>query len=126
MRLADAVADETLARYTGSVLDAYAEVETALASGAYLERQEVHLAESARQLVAAERLAGERYANGIAGYLEVLDSQTRRFIAQSNLLSLRRARLDNRIDLHLALGGGFGEPASDTAANDTVTEDDPS
>ena len=46
---------------------------------------------------AAESLAWDRYRNGVGDYLTVLDSQTRSFVARSNLLELRRARLENRI-----------------------------
>jgi len=105
--LADAAGDAALARYASAVLMAYSEVESALASETYLRDWEESLTEAATQLVAAERLAERRYTNGVGDYLTVLDSQTRSVIAQSNLLSLRRARLDNRVDLHLALGGGF-------------------
>jgi len=89
------------------VLAAYAEVETALAAEEYLAGQERHLAESDRQLSAALRLAEDRYRRGVGFYLIVLDSQSRAFLARSTLLSLRRQRMDNRIDLYLALGGGF-------------------
>ena len=42
-----------------------------------------------------------------AQMLTVLEAQRRAFDAQSRLLSVRRARLDNRVNLHLALGGSF-------------------
>ncbi len=60
----------------------------------------------------------------------MLDSQTRAFVAQSNLIALRRARLANRVDLHLALGGGFESPplaALDRSEeSDEADEEDPS
>ena len=128
VRLADATADEAIARYAGLVLNAYSEVESALAAESFLARQEAHLADAAQQLVAAERLATQRYRLGIGGYLEVLESQTRAFTAQSQLLSTRRERLSNRIDLHLALGGGFDLPewASDDEEDADEEEDDSS
>jgi outer membrane protein TolC len=57
--------------------------------------------------MAAEKLAGERYRYGVGTYLELLESQTRSFVTQSELLTVRRERLENRVNLHLALGGGF-------------------
>jgi len=39
----------------------------------------------------------------------VLETQQRALNARSAYLSTRRARLNNRVDLHLALGGGFEE-----------------
>lgn len=109
---AEAITDQAVAEYAGSVLRAYGEVEFALASEDYLADQEQRVAETVRQLVAAERLAQQRYEAGIGDYLTVLDSQTRSFVAQTTLIELRRTRLENRIDLFLALGGGF-EPVPD-------------
>ncbi len=131
VRLGDAVADEALSRYADTVLTAFAEVERTLAAEQYLVRQEQHLSESAKQLTAAERLAEERYRNGVGGYLAVLESQTRAFVAQSSLLELKRVRLDNRIDLHLALGGDFTDPRLDIetipeSPTVAVTEEEPS
>ena len=42
--------------------------------------------------------------------LQVLITQRRVFSSQSQVLAVRRMMLDNRINLHLALGGGFGQP----------------
>ena len=73
----------------------------------HLARRESHIAEAAHQLAAARRLAEDRYREGLGGYLAVLESQTRSLTAESGLLGVRRSLLDNRVDLHLALGGGF-------------------
>jgi len=116
--------EEALAVYAGTALQAYAEVETALAAEAFLRAQERALEEAATQLVAAERLAEERYRYGVGDYLTVLDSQTRSFISRSNLLTLRRARLQNRIDLYLALGGGFDAETRDVAADAEPREEE--
>lgn len=102
--------DEALARYASLVLRAYAEVETALTAEQWLRQRAVHVDESAVQLTAASRLAEERYGAGVGDYLTVLESQTRAFTALSQALTVRRELLDNRIDLHLALGGGFELP----------------
>jgi NodT family efflux transporter outer membrane factor (OMF) lipoprotein len=107
VKRADAVSDEALALYVGRALEAFAEVESELAAGGRLAKQELHLAEAARQLRAARGLAEERYRTGVGFYLVVLESQTRALTAESALLALRRERLNNRINLHLALGGGF-------------------
>jgi NodT family efflux transporter outer membrane factor (OMF) lipoprotein len=114
---ADASSREALSLFAGRVLDAFAEVESALAAERYLAERELHVADAARQLVAARRLAEQRYHRGVGIYLVVLESQTRALTAESELLAVRRQRLDNRIDLHLALGGGFeeGVPAAPAA-----------
>ncbi|MFQ5670174.1 MAG: efflux transporter outer membrane subunit [Acidobacteriota bacterium] len=104
---ADAAAQEALALYAGTALQAFAEVETALAAETFLAGEEARQAESAAQLQAASDLARSRYQRGIGDYLTVLESETRELAARSALLSVRRLRLDTRVDLHLALGGGF-------------------
>jgi len=114
--------EEALARYISAVLQAYREVESALAAEAFLKNQVVALEVAAEQTIAAQRLAEERYAQGVGGYLVVLESQSRALTSQSELLTVRRALLDNRVDLHLALGGGFEFP-TDTAKADQAPED---
>lgn len=104
--------EELVAAYAGLALDAFREVESALAAEQHLLERKRHLAEAALQLGAARRLAEDRYRSGIGSYLLVLESQTRELAAESELLTLRRELLENRVDLHLALGGGFGGPAS--------------
>jgi NodT family efflux transporter outer membrane factor (OMF) lipoprotein len=101
------VSDEIVALYAEAALRAYAEVESTLTAEVTLAGQESALAESSENLVAARRLADDRYRIGVGDYLTVLESQSREFRALGALLSVKRQRLDNRIDLFLALGGGF-------------------
>ena len=42
----------------------------------------------------------------------VLESQRLALQAEGDLISARRLRLENRVDLYLALGGGFSQPRS--------------
>jgi outer membrane protein TolC len=53
----------------------------------------------------------------------VLEGQRRALDAQGALLSVRRQRSDNRVDLHLALGGGFGPLHSMKSAAVNVSPD---
>jgi NodT family efflux transporter outer membrane factor (OMF) lipoprotein len=98
---------EVLATYVNTALAAYSEVETALAAEEYLADRVIHLTLSVEQARAAERLADERYRTGLDTYINVLDSQRSAFQAESQLIAARRLRLENRVDLYLALGGGF-------------------
>lgn len=109
--------DLALATYAQSVLDAFAEVETALAAEQTLAARESALAEAARQSGAAEALALDRYRSGLDDYIAVLQAQASTLSARSQWLAVRRARLENRIDLHVALGGGF-EPTRSSLANE--------
>ena len=104
---AAAAAEQALYNYAQSALRAYGEVEAALHAEGFLADQERALATAAEEAVAARALAEERYARGLAGLIALLESQRRAFDAESRLLAVRRQRLDTRIDLHLALGGGF-------------------
>ena len=60
-------------------------------------------------------LAEGRYNSGVGGYLAVLEAQRAATIAQSRLLETQRQRLEARIDLYLALGGGWADAAQETA-----------
>lgn len=95
-------------RYVGTVLQALAEVENALEGEGSLQEREAALGEAAREGEAARRLAEDRYARGLEPYLTLLEAQRRAWDAESQWLAVRRLRLDNRVELHLALGGGFG------------------
>ncbi len=105
--LAKARENEILAFYVQNVLNAFSEVETALAAEDYLTRRERSLEVAAEQSAAARILAEDRYARGLTNFIEVLEAQRQAFLTQSQLLSVKRQRLDNRIDLYLALGGDF-------------------
>jgi NodT family efflux transporter outer membrane factor (OMF) lipoprotein len=105
--LSEAQADEFLINYASSALNAYAEVETALAAEAYLAEREADLAEAAEQSRAAERLSEDRYGAGLENFITVLESQRRALQADGEWIAARRQRLENRVNLYLALGGGF-------------------
>jgi len=111
VKLAEGAADERLAGYASAALNAYLEVETTLRAETLLAEREAHLAEAARQSRAAERLADERYRAGLDTFITVLESQRRAFQAETEWLLARQERLANRVDLFLALGGGFERDA---------------
>lgn len=129
--LAAAGIDENLAGYIGAALRAYSEVESTLAAEEFLAERVSALEKATEQSRAATELAFDRYRNGLEGYITVLDSQRRTFEAESAWIAGRRERLDNRVDLYLALGGGFNpepiyEPKREPAPpmTDTATESD--
>lgn len=102
-----AVADEALAAYVGSVLLAFAEVESSLFAESALARREAHLATAAGEAESAWKLAERQYDSGLADYITLLETQRRSLNAKSELITVRRSRLDARTNLYLALGGGF-------------------
>ena len=97
-------------------------MESTLAAESLLAGQVRQLETASEQSGAAERLANQRYRNGLESYVTVLEAQRRTFEAESALLSGRRQRLDNRVDLYLALGGGFQVEGAATATLSVPTE----
>ncbi len=105
--LNQARAEEAAARYESAVLAAYNDVEAALAAEEVLRRRLEAIEDAAEQSVAARDLAEQRYRSGLAGIITLLAAQRTAIDSESQLLTLRRLQLDNRVNLHLALGGSF-------------------
>jgi outer membrane protein, multidrug efflux system len=94
--------------YAQTALEGFREVESALAADHSLAVQEKFLASELEQAALAERQAERDYSEGInPNILSVLESQRRANNARASMIRLRNQRLQNRIDLHLALGGDF-------------------
>jgi NodT family efflux transporter outer membrane factor (OMF) lipoprotein len=102
-----AVADQALAGYAASLLQAFGEVESAIVAEHRLAKRVEYTQEAADQSVAAQTLAERQYAAGLVDYISVLETQRRALNSASDLISVKRERLDARINLHVALGGGF-------------------
>ena len=59
------------------------------------------------QSKAAAQTAQDRYNSGLGNLIILLETQRRAITAESQWWTARRRQLENRINLHLALGGGF-------------------
>jgi outer membrane protein TolC len=101
----EAVFRENLAHYHQTVLEAFKEVEDALAGISASKERITMLDESVSASASALRLALDRYMQGLSDYLPVLTEQLRHFTAKSNLLSAQRQLIADRIQLMRALGG---------------------
>lgn len=100
--------DAALNSYAQEALVAFREVESSLSADRSLATQENFLASELEQAALAERQAERDYSEGInANILSVLEAQRRANNARLSMIRLRNQRLQNRIDLHLALGGDF-------------------
>ena len=108
--------------YVGTALNAYREVEIALAAEATLARQEDAARRAADESIEARRLAEDRYDRGLDGLITVLEAQRRAFDSERQWIAVRRQRLENRIDLHLALGGDFAQFQIQAEADDDATQ----
>jgi outer membrane protein TolC len=102
---ADAAEREAVANLQRVVLDAFGEVEQSLVTEIYLRRQEAEIARAVELSKDAAARANEEFRNGTGGVLTYLAAQNREIDASSSLVSVRRLLLDNRVNLHLALGG---------------------
>jgi NodT family efflux transporter outer membrane factor (OMF) lipoprotein len=100
--------DAQLNTYAQVALDAFREVEAALAADRSLAEQEKFLASELRQATLAERQAERDYSEGVnPNILSVLEAQRRANNARASMIRLQNQRLQTRIDLYLALGGDF-------------------
>ena len=98
---------EALANLQKVVLQGFSEVETALAAEQFLAMRVAAIEEGAELARDAEASARQEFARGTTDVLTLLQATSRRIELDSQALTLRRLRLDNRINLHLALGGDY-------------------
>ena len=111
-----ALADENLARYRDTVLNAVREVEDALTSEA---RQREHIAGLEKVIATARSAlqeAGVRYRNGLNDYLPVLTQLLTVQGLERTLIQRRAALLIARIQLYRALGGTWPRQRLDAGA----------
>ncbi|MEM9017228.1 MAG: TolC family protein [Verrucomicrobiota bacterium] len=100
-----AIFDEQLGRFSEAYLIAIEEVENLLFVG---RREEERISSLKQQrYLSAQTLeeARNRYSNGLTDYLPVLDAVQTLQRTERELISQQRALVENRISLHLALGG---------------------
>jgi len=90
---------------TQVTLQAFSEVETALAAEVTLANRELQQQNAEYYFNVAEQLAFEQYIAGLTDYITVLESQRSAFDAQTSSLAIKNTRIQNRIKLLLALGG---------------------
>ena len=103
-RQSKALQQAAWADYRNGALNAFIEVENLLASELRLAEEESLIEQAARAAEEAARLSWERYQRGVEAIFNALENQRRAFDARSRAYLIRKQRLHNRIDLHLALG----------------------
>ena len=112
--------------FARTLLAAFKEVEDALSSERSLKEQVKHTEKAAANAMAAEKVALDQYGRGLIKISVLLESQRQSLGQQSQLLSIKKQRINNRIALHLALGGDFSnqEDIQDSSLNkNTLTGD---
>jgi len=107
-----------------TVLNAFSEVENTLSNERYLVAQVRALGAAVKYAEEAQEEARANYGRGVGDFLTLLAAQQRQLQALSQLHSLRYQLLENRINLHLALGGDFDAPIA-TASSETASNNLP-
>jgi outer membrane protein, multidrug efflux system len=105
--LARARYEEAVVSYQQTIRQAFREVSDALigyAKTREAREQQVLLVASAQD---ARRLAQVRYEGGATSYLEVLDADTRLFVAELALSQIQLSELSAFVEIYRALGGGW-------------------
>lgn len=108
VRQAEARTEAAAARYAGTVLRAFREVEDALViEQAELKRREA-LRRSVEEASESFRASRERYLRGLDNLIPSLDARRTLYTAEAALIATEQTLLLNRVALHLALGGDWG------------------
>lgn len=99
--------EAAIANYGQAALQAFNEVESALTNEALLGERESLLFYSVENNRGALDVSQTKYEFGQIDLLSVLQLQARLLNSRVALIRIRNARLAQRVDLHLALGGSF-------------------
>ena len=104
IRRSEALRKAAEANYRAVALRAFTEAENLLANEIFLQMEENYLKNASMAAQTAAKTSWDRYQRGVQGIFDTLESQRRAFDAESRLLSSRKERIFNRINLFLALG----------------------
>ena len=99
--------EQALIAYGQAAINAFSELETNLDQGVVVQQRIDDLQEAMVEAEKAFRLARLRYDEGEEDLLSLLTIQQRVIGARSSLSSVERLLLEQRVNLHLALGGGW-------------------
>jgi NodT family efflux transporter outer membrane factor (OMF) lipoprotein len=111
--LARATQEELIASYQLAVLNAYADVETALGQVKNYSAAQDHLTREVDAAREAFQISQLQYRQGATELLTVLQSQQTLFSAEDQLAQITLARVQGIVHLYEALGGGWVEQASE-------------
>ena len=99
--------EELFYQYEQTTLEAFADVDNALASYRNLEEEHTQRRIQVDAAVKALVLSQARYDNGYTSYLEVIIMQTNLFDAQLLESTSQQQKLNSIVTLYKALGGGW-------------------
>jgi NodT family efflux transporter outer membrane factor (OMF) lipoprotein len=107
LRIATAEQEAALVAYGQTALRAFQDVENTVDAEATLLEREAQVTRQVDELREALRLRRLEAEAGKADTLSVLQVQSQVDAAEASLRSLQQGRRSERVNLHLALGGGF-------------------
>jgi len=99
--------EQALAAFGQAAITAFGELESNLDQGVVVQSRIEDLREAAAEADNALRIARLRYEEGEEDLLNVLTIQQRGTSTRSSLSSVERLLLEQRVNLNLALGGGW-------------------
>ena len=114
--VAKAQFEETAAAYRGQVLQAFQDVEDALALENKLAAEAVDQTQAVQAAEEAQAIALKRYQRGLNSYLDVVTAQTAALQAEETAFDLATRRSQASIRLVRAIGGGWSEAPIKTAS----------
>jgi multidrug efflux system outer membrane protein len=118
VEVAEAATRQSAALYAGAVLNAMREVEDALVKQQKLAERITQLTDRFEQSQHAERLAVDRYTQGVDKILLVLETERRRRLAENELALSQGDLWKARVELFLAIGGDWGIEEKISAGDD--------
>jgi hypothetical protein len=124
VEIRDAEQRQALAEYGRLALRAFDDVESALATEFAAREREAILARAVTQWERAVGLAQTAYKVGSLDLRPVQQQQLAMYAARSALLRMQSEQRIQRVNVHLALGGGFGGPGVDLRDRTVVRSED--
>lgn len=109
VRMARSQREQAMLSYQGAVLNALADVDTALSTTKESGERLVSLDNQQDALTTYATQSSARYEGGYSSYLEVTNAQEKLFNAQLAAVQGRIDLLTDYVSLYKALGGGWGQ-----------------
>lgn len=113
--------EASIENFASAALRAFREVESALARDRNLAAQAETTKLEMETANRAQKLADRGFQEQLVSPLELLEARRRVISARNSMITLANQRLQNRIDLHLALGGDFSTSPPEVSEEDQPT-----
>ncbi len=94
-------------KYLQDVYTAYLDVENSISQESSLRKQYEVILDVKKDATLSFELLKEQYYSGLVNYTEVLIAKQKVNEVQTTIIGLKKQLLENRIKLHLGLGGDF-------------------